>query len=31
VSTFAETAGKNFLPYYNDAVKFFFTMMETHV
>lgn len=30
VSTFAETAGKNFLPYYNDAVKFFFNMMETH-
>ena len=24
VSTFAETSGKNFLPFYNDAVSFFF-------
>jgi len=30
ISTFAETSGKDFLPYYDDAVNFFFRMMETH-
>ncbi len=30
VSTFAETAGVNFVPFYDDAVQFFFNMMLTH-
>jgi hypothetical protein len=30
VSTFAESSGKLFLPYYDDAVSFFFKMMESH-
>lgn len=30
VSTFAETAGKDFIPYYKDAVEFFFKMMGSH-
>jgi len=31
VSTFAETAGKEFIPFYNDAVTFFYQMMKSHV
>jgi len=30
VSTFAESSGKDFIPFYEDAVKFFFQMMESH-
>lgn len=30
VSTFAETAGVNFVPFYDDAVQFFFNMMLSH-
>jgi len=31
ISTFSESSAKNFLPFYVDAVKFFFTMMESHL
>ena len=31
ISIFSESSAKNFLPFYYDAVQFFFKMMETHL